>query len=184
MNFPLLTLLEREFADIVKKKNRWMDSLERGDLADIKDNLYVLIDNSYVPLGGHPRIPNPAAVLDPKTNYWAAADVDKDPQADSVIFGSKRFGIKIAGIGHDGAGGKKTVIQHLVKLLDRPGYWVEASDRLGEILAGKNTPYLKNQKDVEKIFGSVDWKEDGWYTRSLGGGKKTSVERVFGKPKL
>lgn len=173
-----------KFADIAPK-NKWVEKIKKGDLKDIKKNLFVLIDDVYAPLGGHPRVKNPAAVLDPKTTLWQAADVDDDPEADAVIFGSKRFGTKIAGFGHDGQGGKGAVIKQLIKVLNRRGFWIEASLRPAQILSTAAVPFLKKQEDVEKIFGPVNWMgEDGTgrYTRPLPGGKNTSVETVFGKP--
>lgn len=190
MNFPLFQQLqERDFADLAPK-NKWIEKFKRGELKDIKENLFILVDGAYAPLGGHPRVPNPDAVLNSKTSFWMAADVDNDPEADSVIFGSKRNGIKIAGFGHDGKGGKKAVIQQMIKVLNRPGFWVEASLKPAEIfVASKKVPFLTNQEDVEKIFGPVDWLGNpGWYTRKLDNkdvrGKRTEQEMVFGKPKL
>jgi len=191
MKYSLLNqiLQERNFADIAPK-NKWIEKFKKGDLADIKKNLFVLIDGVYAPLGGHPRIPNPNAVLKPKTSFWMAADIDEDPLADSVIFGSKRFGTKIAGFGHDGKGGKRAVIKQLIKVLNRPGFWIEASLRPSEILlASKQVPFLTKQEDVEKIFGPVNWLGNpGWYTRKLDNddvrGKVSNQEMVFGRPKI
>ena len=169
------------FADIAPK-NKWVEKIKKGDLKDIKENLFVLVDGVYAPLGGHPRLKNPAAVLAPKTTLWQAADVDDDPEADAVIFGSKRFGTKIAGFGHDGQGGKRAVIAQLVKVLRRRGFWIEASLRPAQILDMADVPRLLKQEEVEKIFGPVEWEGEGRYRRALPGGKKTQVEMVFGKP--
>lgn len=186
MKFTLLqTLLERDFADIAPK-NRWIEALKKGDLEDIKKNLFVLVEGVYAPLGGHPRVKSPNAVLDPKTTFWAAVDVDDDPDADAVIFGSKRHGTKIAGFGHDGRGGKKAVVKQLIKILNQSGNWIEASLRPAEIfVASKQVPFLTDQKKVEKIFGPVNWiGKPGWYTRELPGGITTDQEMVFGKPRI
>jgi len=178
-------LQEKTFADL-HKKNKWIQALKKGDLKEIKENLFVLIDGVYGPLGGHVRIKNPNSVLDPKLTHWEAINLDDDPNADAVIFGSQRFGVKISGFGHDGKGGKKAVIKQLIKVLNRRGFWIEASHRPAEIfMASKRVPFLDQQKDVEKIFGSVTWLGNpGWYIRDLPSGKKTEQEMVFGRPKI
>ena len=91
----LLTFEKFTFNDIYKTKNKWIDLINRNDLDEVKDNLYVLVDNAYSKLGGNVSIKNPDDVL--KREYWEAIDIDNDPDADAVLFGKKtKHGIKIS----------------------------------------------------------------------------------------
>lgn len=176
-------LSETTFSQLYNKKNKWIEMLEAGKRKQIADNLYVLIQNSYGKMGGHVSIPNVAAVFNPKMYYWEAVDIDDDPDADAVIFGRRSpYGMKISGIGHDGNKKSKSELMHqLAKQLRKKGYWVEASDRVSEILYGANVPYLDDQKVVEKLFGQpVRWLNDkGKYIRNVHAGKEHE-ETVFG----
>jgi len=186
----LKALLEDDetFNSIFKKKNKWIEWLKRGDLARLKKELFVLVNNAYGPLGGHVRISNVNKVLDPALTYWEAIDDDSDPESDAVIFGKKtRGGVKISGIGHDGSTGSKSgVLDTLARQMSKSGYWIEASGRVADIMYGKGAPYVKDPKIVEKLFGGkIKWLNDkGKYTRTLTGRRKTDVETVFGKPRI
>jgi hypothetical protein len=180
----LIDLLERDFADIAKKKNRWIEALSRGDLDDIKENLFVLIDGAYGAIGGHVKIRNVNDILNPKMTYWEAIDLDEDPDADAVLFGKQSHGIKISGIGHDSShGGKKELMARQVRLLKKPGYWVEASGKPAEIMIRAGLKPA-SKEEVEKVFGEVDWKGDGKYLRKRSSDALKGVEKaLFGKPK-
>ena len=134
--------------------------LDAGKRKEIANNLFVLVQNSYASLGGHPSIPNISAVFNPKLYYWEALDHDIDPEADSVLFGRKSSaGIKISGIGHDKS--KKSKSQLMAKLskqLRKSGYWIEASDRVADLLYSAGSPYIDSKEKVEKIFNQeVEW---------------------------
>ena len=184
----LKTLLELSFYDKFHKKNRWIELLNRGAKEELKQNLYVLVQNAYGPIGGHVRVGNPDQVLDPVLTYWEAVDDDTDPDADAVIFGKKnRNGIKISGFGHDGTqNSKHDLIKKQVAILHKPGYWLEASGRPAEILYGKGVPYVKNPKVIEKLFNMpVKWLNDkGKYERKIDDitGRRSDIETVFGRP--
>ena len=174
------------FQDLYISKNKWIQMLKRGDRRSIVNALYVLIDNSYGPLGGHPSVRNIDDIFNSKVTYWEAADIDIDPDADTVIFGKKvKSGMKIAGMGHDGLkGARKELIEKMVLMLQKPGYWIEASGRLAEILYGKSVPYLDMEEDVEKVIGAVEWLDSkGEYIREVQSGLK-NTETIFGRPLL
>lgn len=182
-------MFEKDFQDLYKKKNIWIQMLDAGKRKEIAENLYVLVDNSYAPLGGHPSVPDLTAVFNRKLTYWEGIDNDEDRDADAVIFGRKSpFGIKVSGIGHDlQKKSKKELLKQLEKVLNRKGYWIEASDRLAEILYQSNVPYVNNKRDVEEIFRQqVKWLGDkGKYIRLVDAVKKKyHTETVFGNPKL
>lgn len=177
--------LVESFLDIVKKKYKWVEIKKEKHLKEIADNFFFLVNNSYAPLGGHPSIPDSDAVIRGNSVYWEAIDSDTDDDADAVIFGRKSdFGIKIQGIGHDKRRSSKSqVINKLANILKkRKGYWVEASDRLAEILFGMNVPYLE-ESDAKKIFPTIEYLGDGKYRREVSKGK-FHTETIFGNPNI
>ena len=170
-------------------KNKWIELLNKGEKEEIKNNLYVLIDNSYGKMGGHVRIQNPEDILDPELIHWEVVDLsDDNPEGDvdAVIFGKKTpFGIKISGMGHDGNKySKSQLVMQLYRQLNKIGYWVEASGKFAENMLKIKTPYIDNQQDVEKIFNQkVKWLNDkGWYNRKID--NNILKEIILGKPKI
>ena len=181
-------LLEIDFAEKFGKKNKWIELLRRGDKEELKKNLYVLVHNAYGPIGGHVRVSSIDKVLDPELTYWEAIDDDSDPEADAVVFGKKnRNGVKISGFGHDGSSrSKHDLMAKQTTLLNKPGYWVEASGRPAEIMYGKHVPYVDDPKVIEKLFKMpVTWLNNkGWYIRDVSKALRSDKETVFGKPRV
>ena len=92
--------------------------------------------------------------------YWRAANIDDDPYADVVIFGTKReYGFKISGWGHDGGkGARRHLIEELTSLLSDPKecVYIEVAGRPAEILTSTrfNVPKVPKEK-VEAPGGFV-----------------------------
>lgn len=182
--FEHFLLSESTFNDIYKKKNRWIQLIDDNKIDELKDNLYILINNAYSRIGGNNVIKSPDDIF--KRNYWEAIDIDDDPDADSIIFGRKTdFGIKITGIGHDGKrSSKKVLINKLKNQLNKKGYYMEASGKLLDTL-NMNVNYIKDYKIINKILGdNIIYIDDGYYKKYLENKKITDPNRLFGKPNI
>ena len=92
------------------KKGQWVnvpygyyDSEEEENAeTSIKDNFYDIIDKSYAYIGGHVNFKKKEDVPG-KYRDWIAIDVDADPEADAIRFGSQKGkNFKMAGGGNDG----------------------------------------------------------------------------------
>lgn len=172
------------FQELYVSKNKWIQLKKRNDRREIANNLYVLIDNSYGVLGGHPSIRNIDDIFNDKMTYWEAVDIDTDPEADTVIFGRKtKNGIKISGMGHDGIKNSRSeLMKKLAAMLNKPGYWMEASDRVAELLYSMKVPYLEDEMDVQRIFKDAKMLKDrGNYEREVSRGV-VHTETIFGRP--
>jgi hypothetical protein len=131
------------------------------------------------------------SVGDLKPSEWLAMDFHNDVRLDVTIFYRRARsnenwkGNKIQGIGHDGTKeAKKIVLTKLVQLLKKNGWWIEASDKLEEVLYGMGVPYIKDEEKLQSLYNDGTLKmlgEKGKYIRELGGGKKIR-ETTFGKP--
>ena len=184
------------FHDIVKNKKQWVDLAQQPikskiikDL-DIKKNIFNLVNFAYTTSLNEPHagVKSYKDVLSSTYTYWEAIDVDSNPDADAVIFGQKRNGIKLSGIGHNG---KLLSIEYLlnklVKLLQTGSYWIEASAKVAKILKREGLPIMGNFNKVKKLFPKSEILQkfdDGSYIRTLSGGKRTQREYIFGNPQL
>ena len=199
----LTDLVSERFNDILnvthKSKGEWVDMSE-PEVKDLvkkdpvtKKNIYDLITGAYVKALGEPNksIQSPNDVASEKYPYWEAINIDDDPDADAVLFGKQKNGVKISGIGHDGEQWSKSLLIHrLIKVLNTNGYWIEASEPVSDVLKRGNAPIVSDRDKIKKLFpDSTEWEffDDGSYTRNLPGDSmhsKTSKEYVFGNPKI
>jgi ribosomal protein L28 len=176
---------EYVFADIAKKQE-WIE-LAPENRENLKKEIWELVDNAYSTLGGHVRIMKEDDVLNDKDlTFWTAVDIDQDPYCDVVIFGKKnQYGNKISGWGHDGSQlSKSELINKLINILSKKGFWIEVSGKPLNILLNKGLKYLNKLEDIQKLFpdSKINWLNDGKYTRELTNGVITEEEMVFGNP--
>ncbi len=163
---------------------------------DIKYELFDLIQTAYHAIGGHAKVKTPDDVLaDPDWNVWVGMDIHNDPDFDLISYGSKTpFGIKFSGVGHDGSpAAKKIYVDLRAKDLKMPGYYVEASGKLADILIKKGVPVISDQATVEKVLNKkVQWTGsntedqssagDGWYIRKIGPDEHSKI--MLGMPNV
>ncbi len=169
--------------DIAKNKKFWY-LIDTKEILKISDNVIDLIKTAYKNTSYGSFVNSEEDIL--RSTDWYAIDIDSDLDADSVVFGRKtKFGLKIQGIGHDGdKTSKKVALDKLYSLLNREGFWIEASDKLEYLLYKNNIPYIEDIKHIKMMFPDSEIYmegEKGKYTRTLSN-NKTTKETVFGKP--
>ena len=153
----------------------------------LSQNLYDLILNAYKDIGGHHDFKSPKDIMAPDLDFWVAADIDADPEADVAIFGKKTpQGIKYTGIGHDGDKDNiKNMLKHRSSIMKTSGHYAEVSgDAFRVYVERGGVPTVDDEEVVKKVLGKYDikWhgkhptdpskKGNGWYTRVSGGGKE------------
>ena len=95
----MIKLVDLLLEEYPKGKYIPLDSEEKKKA---QQDLFNLIDTAYSSIGGHVKFKQPSDIMDPKLEFWRAADLDEDPELDVVYFGKKTpFGVKHTGIAHD-----------------------------------------------------------------------------------
>jgi hypothetical protein len=193
------------------KKGEWVDippdyynsEEEQEAETSIKDNFFDIIQLSYEDIGGHVNFKSSEDVPG-KYKNWIAVDVDEDPEADAIRFGSEKGkNFKMAGGGSDGTPeGKQAYVDKTAKMLFTPGTFGEMSDAIAHIMiTRKEVPYVKTKEEVEKLLGKeVKWYGEhpnpelatryagvgdgyaAWYGRELGG--EEHIKIMLGLPAL
>lgn len=195
-------IVNEKFYDIAKSvgkdKGDWLD-LERNPIKKkvemdfpTRKNIFDLVDNAYRSALGKPHVgvKSPDDVIGKEYDYWEAIDINNDPEADAVLFGKSRHGVKISGIGHNGEMmAKNEVIKFIVSQLHKNGYWVEASSPIADILKFKGAPIFTDREKIQKIFSDSEftkWYDDGSYNRIINNKLRNSSAReyIFGYPKI
>jgi hypothetical protein len=114
--------------------------------------------------------------------------VDNDGVPDAfIIYKPTEFGNKIALLGtNDKKEAKKDLLKQVFKLLKTPGWFLEASMKMEDILSKSDVPVITDPKVINSIAGhkGLEMMDDGYYKRKLSKVDKTIVKRLYGKPKI
>jgi hypothetical protein len=180
--------------DIFEPKRGKTIKFDHTKHPELAGEFFDLISTAYAALGGHSKIKTPDDVFGDKDwNYWEGVDIHGTRDFDMVLFGKKtKFGIKYSGVGHDGSkAAKRKYIASRVKKLNMPGFYIEVSGKLVEILLNSyDVPVISDLETINKVLGKdvtyIGTKEgmpgNGWYSRKLGGETKEKI--LLGRPKV
>jgi len=165
-------------------KNKWI-YLTDEEKEEFSDEIFNLIDNAYKDIGGHPNYKSGADVEGPEREAsYMVIDLDDDPEFDAVkVTKKKSAGVKSVGMGHDGSSeAKRAAINITSLMLNQPGYYVEVSGKLKDILLSKGVPVVTDEENIRKILKGkeIEMNKDGSYQREIGG--KVFTKILLGKP--
>jgi hypothetical protein len=199
MNYLNHYLNERSSEVLNLKKGKWekidIKKLTKFDIERLEPEFYELIQTAYAPIGGHVNFKSPKDIFaDKEIDFWQGIDLDNEPDLDVIVFGKKtKYGIKLTGVGHDGAKeSKKEYLEAKAKDLSKTGFFNEVSGKIAEIMLEKyRISAVTNKEDIEKVLGKeIEFLGDhpdgvtvgyGWYSRLLGGHQHIKI--LLGKPK-
>jgi hypothetical protein len=177
------------------KKNTWykMSGSEVRGNKDIQKDIYDIIRQAYSTMGGHPDFPSVSSV--PHDNDKInVIDTDAEDDVDATILSKTTVhGKKVTALASDGStDAKKALLTRAVELLNKEGNYLEASEKVLEILVAKGAKVVTNRKTVERVLSGkqIEWHGkhpkglagDGWYSRMIGSAMKT--KRMLGNPRV
>jgi hypothetical protein len=185
MSFNLLEylknnpLLQEEFP-----KDKWVD-LDNKEKAEYANDIFDLINTAYAPIGGNINYKSASDVLGAESDAdYEVINIDDDPEPDALIsFKEKGAGKKLTALGHDGSNiAKSKSLNRMAALLKQPGYYLEVSGKLQDILLAKGAPVVTDPELIGKVLKgkSIELNDDGTYQRFIGGKKYTKM--LLGNP--
>tara|TARA_R110002049_G_scaffold303155_1_gene497226 strand:- start:332 stop:883 length:552 start_codon:yes stop_codon:yes gene_type:complete len=158
------------------------DKLSPTEASDEADDIIELIKSAYAYIGGHSNFKSISDV-DKETGRGAeyeVIDLDDDGDIDAVnVSKRKAAGEKFVATGHDGSReAKRAVITHKIDRLKKPGFYVEVSGKIKDILLKAGVPQVTDEATIEKALAGKDitMNDDGSYTRSIAG---TQHEKIM-----
>ena len=175
---------------------QWVQ-IDPSEHPELSKEFFDLLKVAYTEVGGHVKIKSPKDVFSDKDwTYWKGIDIHDSPDVDLIVFGKETpFGIKTAGVGHDGKkDSRKEFLKQKAMDLSTMGYYSEVSDKLAEILLKKyKVPQVTSEAEIEKILKGKEFEfhgkhpqgnmpGDGWYSRKIGG--KTHTKIMVGNPSV
>jgi len=180
----------KKYADFLNEmeipSNKWIDwDLSRIDQSGL-DQIWKMYTDTYGKQGMDFSADDSSEL---KTKYKATylKDVDSDHIADAfIIYKETAYGNKIALLGtNDKKEAKKDLIKKVIELLNKKGWFIEASLKMEEILSSANVPVVDNQDMVRDVVGrdkKPEFEEKGYYTRLLSKASKRIRKRIYGTP--
>tara|TARA_R110002050_G_scaffold277250_1_gene422860 strand:- start:212 stop:766 length:555 start_codon:yes stop_codon:yes gene_type:complete len=165
-------------------KGKWVD-LDDVDQSKYAENIFDLIKTAYASIGGHSNYSSSDDVVGSEGNSdYEVINLDDDPDIEAVSVSKKKSaGNKFVATGHDGSKiAKSAVVSHKADELKKPGYFIEVSGRIKDILLGKGVPMVTDEKTIEKALKGkdVEMNDDGSYQRKIAGKMHTKV--LLGNP--
>lgn len=184
MSFDLKKYLANNPLTENLEKGKWT-KLSSQELEDYKDDIFGLIKLAYSYIGGHPNYTSPDSVTGGEGDAdYEVIDLDNDNEIDAVsVTKNKSAGTKFTATGHDGESpSKRAVITHKIEKLKQPGFYIEVSGRIKDILLDAGVPVVTDPKTIQKVLAGkeVEMNDDGSYQRKIGGATHTKI--LLGKP--
>lgn len=184
MSFNLLEYLKNNPLFEELPRDKWVD-LSSDQKSDYAKDIFDLINTAYAPIGGNINYKSAADVLGAEADAdYEVVNIDDDPEPDALIsYKEKEAGKKLTALGHDGEPvSKSKSLNRMAALLKEPGYYLEVSGKLQDILLAKGAPIVKDKDLIQKVLKGkeLEFNEDGTYQRMIGG--KNHTKTLLGKP--
>ena len=181
MGFSLQKYFRNQYLKESILAEEW-DKLSTSELPEYEDDIIELIKSAYAYIGGHSNYKT-ADDVGKEANRGAeyeVIDIDGDDEIDAVsVSKEKRAGEKFVATGHDGSSpAKRAVITHKIDRLKKPGFYIEVSGKIKDILLKAGVPQVTDKNTIEKALAGKEIKmnDDGSYTRSIAG---TEHEKIM-----
>lgn len=165
-------------------KDKWVD-LPSDQKSEYAEDIFNLINTAYSPIGGNINYKSASDVLGAEADAdYEIINIDDDPEPEALIaYKDKESGKKLTAMGHDGSKEAKSLsLNRLADLLKKPGYYLEVSGKLQDILLSKGAPVVKDQDIIQKVLKGkkLEFNDDGTYQRFIGNVKQ--IKTLLGKP--
>lgn len=170
-------------------KNKWELLISSEDKHELGYELIDLVRHAYstTPQGSFVH-----SIRDVIPSDWKVIDWDHDPDVDATVFfrrnrpGETWVGYKIQGLGHDGQRtSKDKAIEQIHRMLDKPGWWMESSDAMQNVMRKVGRVAVTDEAFLQKLFNDPKLRmvSADSYTRVLTNNTRIH-ETVFGNPIL
>lgn len=163
------------------------EAIKSSEVEDYKGDIFTLISTAYSYLpGGHSNYSSPDDVKKEANRgaEYEVIDLDMDGDLDAVsVSKSKPAGEKFVATGHDGSSqAKRSVLTHKIDRLKKPGFYVEVSGKIKDILLKAGVPVVSDKETIEKVLSGkeIQMNDDGTYDRKIAGSNHTKM--LLGKP--
>jgi hypothetical protein len=164
------------------------------DLATLDDDtlkrVWEMYTNTYLGLGMDLSATGPAGLAKYKGIFLIDVDSPPDGLSDAfIIYKPTGFGNKIALLGTcqedkclSRRAAKSALVRKMFDLLNSGGYFIEAGERIEQILKSSNVPPVCDEEAIRQFLGPkfVKFLDDCYYQRKLKFGSAIVTKRIYG----
>jgi len=177
-------------AELSLPSMQWIDmdlgSLESGVL----DRIWSMYTNTYLSLGMDLSAASASGLAKYKGVFLIDVDTPPDGVPDAfIIYKPTAFGNKIALLGTcqeelclNKRAAKSAVVHKMFDLLNSGGFFIEAGEKIEEILRSSGVPPVCDEEKVMAFLGSkfVRFLDDCYYQRKLKMASTIVTKRIYG----
>lgn len=111
-------------------------------------------------------------------------DTDNDSVPNAFLLYRNQYGYKITIMGSDNSPkAKSELVSYLLKLLSTRGWWMEAGQKVSEILNNNQIPYVIDENIISRLVDEdVRHLKDGYFEKILAGSSIKNISRIYGSP--
>jgi len=169
---------------------QWVE-MDIGSLPpEILDRLWSMYTSTYLSLGMDLSAPNAAGLAKYKGVFLIDVDVPPDGIPDAfIIYKPTAFGNKIALLGTcqeepclGKRAAKSAVVKKMFSLLTGGGFFIEAGERIEQILRSSPVPPVCDEEAIKEFLGHkfVRFLDDCYYQRKLKMASAVVTKRIYG----
>ena len=157
---------------------------------DALNRLWTMYTNTYLSMGMDLSATGPAGLTRYKGVFLIDVDMPPDGMPDAfIIYKPTAFGNKIALLGTcqeelclSKKAAKSAVVHKMFDLLNGGGYFIEAGEKIEQILRSSNVPPVCDEEKIKEFLGPkfVRFLDDCYYQRKLKMASAIVTKRIYG----
>ena len=170
--------------------SQWVD-VDLASLApDVLERVWEMYTSTYLSMGMDLSAPDAQGLIKYKAVFLIDVDSPPDGVPDAfILYKPTSFGNKIALLGtcqEDRCrairNAKRALVKKMFELLRSTGYFIEAGEKIEEILRTSNIPYVCDEIKIKDFLGKkfIRFLDDCYYERRLAMATTTVVKRIYG----
>ena len=169
---------------------RWVEREITSLEPAVLDRVWMMYTNTYLSMGMDLSAQTAAGLMKYKGIFLIDVDSPPDGIPDAfIIYKPTDYGNKIALLGtcqeemcFDKHAAKSAVVKKMLSLLKGGGFFIEAGEKIEDILRTSDVPPVCDQKKIKKFLGKkfVRFLDDCYYQRGLAMASAIVTKRIYG----
>ena len=189
-----MSLLRKYIREVIDVKPQysmqWVDTDLASLDADTLDRIWGMYTNTYLSMGMDLSASSAAGLKKYKSVFLIDVDTPPDGIPDAfIIYKPTAFGNKLALLGTcqeekclSKRAAKSAVVNKMFDLLNSGGFFIEAGEKIEQILKSSSVPPVCDEEKIIEFLGSkfIRFLDDCYYERRLAMASATVTKRIYG----
>jgi hypothetical protein len=169
---------------------QWVDTNIGSLEPEVLNRIWSMYTNTYLSMGMDLSAESAGGLAKYKSVFLIDVDTPPDGMADAfIIYKPTAFGNKIALLGTcqkeqclGKHAAKSAVVQKMFQLLNSGGFFIEAGEKIEQILRSSSVPPVCDEEKIIEFLGPkfIRFLDDCYYERRLAMASATVTKRIYG----